>query len=256
MAHLDDLGTPMDLTAGVGRIVSLVPSITEAVALTCPERLVGCTDYCIRPEGLDEVVGAPVRRVRGTKNPDRAAIIDLAPDLVIANMEENRAKDVEQLRAAGLQVWVTRIDTVDEALVSLGRLFDALDCGTPTWLSRARQEWQAPFDGVELTAVVPVWRDPWMCAGPDTYLAGVLAHCGVRLAPLPDDGTRYPHVPLEVLRALDVDRIVLPDEPYHFGPDDAADLPGHDVRLVDGQRLVWYGPMMVGARAELTSAVR
>ncbi|MDN6427486.1 MAG: cobalamin-binding protein, partial [Acidipropionibacterium jensenii] len=32
--------------------------------------------------------------------------------------------------------------------------------------------------------------------------------------------------------------------------------PGHDVRLVDGQRLAWYGPSMVGARQALIDAVR
>ena len=41
-------------------------------------------------------------RVRGTKNPDRAAIIALAPDLVIASREENRKLDVTRLRDAGL----------------------------------------------------------------------------------------------------------------------------------------------------------
>lgn len=255
---VDDLGTTVALEGPVRRVVSLVPSITEAVALTCPDRLVGCTDWCIRPADIQDRAGHPVARVRGTKNPDREAIAGLAPDLVVANREENRQYDVDALREAGIAVWVTSIDGAEQAADSLGRLFaGAFRVEEPGWLVEARREWTAPAPGPELTAVVPIWRDPWMCAGPTTYIEDLLAHCGVRLAPLPDDGTRYPHVDLETLRGLGVDRVVLPDEPYHFGPDDGPEaFPGADVRLVDGQKLAWYGPSMVGARSYLVDAIR
>ena len=61
------------------RAVSLVPSLTEAVAETLPGLLVGATDWCTHPAGLDVI------RVGGTKNPDVARIVSLRPDLVIAN---------------------------------------------------------------------------------------------------------------------------------------------------------------------------
>ena len=133
----DDLGHPALLTGPPRRVVSLVPSITEAIATTVPESLVGATDWCTQPPGLD------VTRVRGTRNPDVAAIIALRPELVVANKEENRRVDVERLRAAGISVWVTRIASVDEALMGLGRLFsDVLALGhTPQWLTRARSVW-------------------------------------------------------------------------------------------------------------------
>ena len=91
----DDRGTLVELPRPPRRVVSLVPSLTEALAVTVPDRLVGATDWCTHPADLD------VARVRGTKNPDRAAIAALAPDLVIANQEENRQLDVQRLRAAG-----------------------------------------------------------------------------------------------------------------------------------------------------------
>ncbi|MDN5977706.1 helical backbone metal receptor [Acidipropionibacterium jensenii] len=254
----DDCGDLVELTAPTRRIVSLVPSITEAIALTCPERLVGCTDWCIRPTDIEARAGHRVQRVRGTKNPDRAAIAALRPDLVIANREENRKYDVDLLRQDGIPVWVTSIDGAEQAVASLSRLFtEALRIADPEWLDQARSEWGAQPPQPVLTAVVPVWRDPWMCAGRTTYIADLMAHCGVRLVALPDDGTRYPHVDLEVLQGLDVDRVVLPDEPYHFTAADGPEaFPGHDVRLVDGQRLAWYGPSMVGARQALIDAVR
>lgn len=82
-------------------MVSLVPSLTEAVATTRPELLVGATDWCTHPVDLD------VTRVRGTKNPNRGTIASLEPDLVLANKEENRELDVRRLRDAGIAVWVT-----------------------------------------------------------------------------------------------------------------------------------------------------
>ena len=59
------------------RVVSLVPSLTEAVAVSAPGALVGVTDWCTHPADL----GAAVR-IGGTKNPDVRAIAELRPDLV------------------------------------------------------------------------------------------------------------------------------------------------------------------------------
>ena len=79
--------------------------------------------------------------MRGPKNPDRTVIEQLHPDLVVANQEENRAFDVEHLRADGVPVWVTSIDTVDSAITSLTRLFtEALGRERPDWLTPCRAE--------------------------------------------------------------------------------------------------------------------
>ncbi|HEY7918030.1 MAG TPA: helical backbone metal receptor, partial [Streptosporangiaceae bacterium] len=112
----DDTGAVVRLPARVSRVVSLVPSLTETVAVTAPGLVAGATDWCTHPAGLD------VPRVRGTKNPDVPAVIALRPDVVLANEEENRPADLAALREAGLPVWVTVIRTLDEALVSLRRL--------------------------------------------------------------------------------------------------------------------------------------
>ena len=93
------------------RIVSLVPSLTEALfALGLGDRVVGVTDWCVYP--ASELARLP--RVGGTKTPDLVAILELEPDLVIANQEENRRTHVEKLRAAGVRVWVTYPRTVRE----------------------------------------------------------------------------------------------------------------------------------------------
>src|ERR1700753_1115420 len=134
----DDLGYPVPVAGPAARVVSLVPSLTESVAVTRPDALAGATDWCTHPAGPD------VPRVRGTKNPDLAAVRALRPDLVLANREENRRLDVERLRAAGLPVWVTVIETVDQALASLRRMFTvALGWAVPEWLVRGQGVWGA-----------------------------------------------------------------------------------------------------------------
>src|SRR3954454_11252055 len=144
----DDLGAPVDLPRPPRRVVSLVPSLTEALAGTVPDRLVGATDWCTHPPGLE------LPRVRGTKNPDRAAIAALAPDLVVANREENRRLDVDRLRSAGVPVWVTVIESVDDALRSLRRLFaDVLEAGVPDWLRTATDEWSRPAPQPQLRVI-------------------------------------------------------------------------------------------------------
>src|ERR1700694_887284 len=93
------------------RIVSLCPSITATlVAIGGLPRLVGATRYCVRPKGM--LWGLP--RIGGTKSPDVARVLDLKPDLVFANAEENRREDVEALRTAGIEVDVTLPKTVAE----------------------------------------------------------------------------------------------------------------------------------------------
>ena len=112
------------------RVVSIVPSLTEAVAATARALLVGATDWCTHPGDLD------VARVRGTKNPDVGRIVALRPDLVLANAEENRLPDLDALRAAGLAVYVTDIRTLDGAFASLRRMLAA--CGYPRDVQVAR----------------------------------------------------------------------------------------------------------------------
>ncbi|TKJ34379.1 helical backbone metal receptor [Blastococcus sp. CCUG 61487] len=245
----DDLGTAVELPAPPRRIVSLVPSLTEALAATVPERLVGATDWCTHPADLD------VARVRGTKNPDRAAIAALAPDLVVANQEENRKLDVERLRAAGIPVWVTVIQTLDEALASMRRLLtEVLAVDEPGWLTTAADEWARPAPAPELRVLVPIWRDPWMAVGPRTFTGDLLRRLGLRTV-VDDPEQRYPR--FEPAERPDVDVVLLPDEPYVFTADDGPEA-FPDVRsvLVSGRDLTWYGPSLATARSRLLDATR
>lgn len=245
----DDLGAKVMLPEQVTRIVSLVPSLTEAVEATMPGAIIAATDWCTHPEGLD------VPRIRGTKNPDVAAIIAMTPDLVIANEEENKAEHIAELRNAGLAVWVTEIRNVDQAIASMTRLFEALGHTQVPWLEQARANWAHPepvFD-YPVTALIPIWRKPWMFVGSDTYAGELLGRLGIfnALGLHPD---RYPK--LELTQVPDTELVILPDEPYLFTIDDGPEAFAAHAALVSGRLLTWYGPAMVDAPAELTWAIR
>ncbi|MFJ3585569.1 helical backbone metal receptor [Streptomyces sp. NPDC090127] len=234
------------------RVVSLVPSLTEAVAVTAPGLLVGATDWCEHPADLDVV------RVGGTKNPDVTAVTELRPDLVIANEEENRAPDLAALRAAGVEVLVTEVRTLDQAFRELERVLRA--CGVrhrPRWLDEAEAAWAAvETPDPPLTAVVPIWRRPWMVLGRDTFAGDLLARLGVRHL-YADHAERYPRVPLDDLRASGADLVVLPDEPYRFTRDDGPEaFPGTAAALLSGRHLTWYGPSLAEAPGVLARALR
>jgi len=251
-AAADDLGLPVLLPAEIRRVVSLVPSLTEAVAVTAPGLVAGVTNWCTHPAGLQ------AERVGGTKNPDVARIVALSPDVVLANEEENREADLAALRAVGIPVWVTRVRSLPEALASLHRTL-ALACrlSRPAWLDAAAAAWeQVPEAPQGRTAVVPIWRRPWMVLGRDTFAGDLLARLGVANL-YAGHRDRYPRIGLAELQGAGADLVVLPDEPYRFSETDGPEsFPGVPAALVSGRHLTWYGPSLAEAPAVLGRQLR
>jgi ABC-type Fe3+-hydroxamate transport system substrate-binding protein len=261
---VDASGVTVAIPARVERIVSLVPSVTESLfALGLGGRVVGVTDWCIHPRDLP----GRVRRVGGTKNPACAAIVALAPDLVLANHEENRAIDVRRLRERGLTVWVDYPRTVAAAIEHLrglarlgatGTALDDLLAPIEDALARRSTGLDAP---APTRGFIAVWKDPWMTLSRDTYAHDLLARAGIANV-FADAAERYPRVTLEEIAARDPSLILLPDEPYRFGVADAAELAGGPlagtpavrdgrVHVVDGTLPFWHGPRIARALAVL-----
>lgn len=235
------------------RIVSLVPSLTELVCwLGLSRSVVGRTTFCTEPAA--DV--AAIERIGGTKNPKVARIIALAPDLVLANKEENRREDVEALRAAGLDVLLTDPNSVEEAATMiedlgrrLGRAWQAAALARDTRAELRR----APPDGPRV--FVAVWKEPLLGLGSATYGDSVLAAAGGRNVLASRE--RYPALAPGELEALAPDFIVLPDEPYPFTDADAAAFARvAPARVVDGKLLWWYGPRIPASVAALRSLLQ
>jgi ABC-type Fe3+-hydroxamate transport system substrate-binding protein len=251
---VDDLGEPVPLTGPPKTVVSLVPSLTEAIAESAAGLLVGATDYCIHPADLD------VTRVGGSKYPKVDRVLDLRPDLVVANSEENRPQDVARLRADGIPVWVTEAPaTVPAGLASVRRLLtQGLGLLEPPWLVAAEDRWRETLP-LRATAIVPVWRKPWVVVGRDTFGGDVLLRLGIGNAYAAHED-RYPRPPLHeligLLEAGKADLVVLPDEPYEFTETDGPEaFPGARHVLVSGRDLTWYGPSLVDAWDRLSAAL-
>jgi ABC-type Fe3+-hydroxamate transport system substrate-binding protein len=241
----------------VRRIVSLVPSTTELLcALGLAEALVGVTVYCVEPR---DVVRTKTR-VGGEKNPDLDAIRALAPDLVVANIEENRREDVEALRAAGLEVFITYPRSVAESLAMIREL------GAVTGAVTAARHLLDELEPLHATVrarladrratpcFYPIWRDPWMTIGHDTYIHDLLATCGG--TNVFADRNRYPTISLDEVAARSPEVVLLPDEPFRFRRTHLRDFDAYTgmpavrdgrVQLVDGKRFSWHGPRLAEA---------
>jgi ABC-type Fe3+-hydroxamate transport system substrate-binding protein len=236
------------------RIVSLVPSTTELLcALGLADALVGVTVDCVEPRA---VVRAKTR-VGGEKDPDLARIRALAPDLVVANIEENRREDVEALRSAGIRVWLAYPRSVAESLVMIRELGEvtgatAAACALLERLEPLYAAARARAGARRPTPVFyPIWRDPWMTVGGDTYIHDLLATCGG--ANVFADRERYPVVSLDEVAGRAPEVVLLPDEPFRFRRAHVRDFdafPGmpavrdRRIHLVDGKRFSWHGPRL------------
>ena len=247
------------------RIVSLVPSLTEALfAFGVGERVVGRTRYCLWPP----LAVGRVAKVGGTKKVDVGRVLELEPDLVIAVREENTREDVEQLVGAGVEVFIGAPETVAGAIAMLGELSERV--GAPEECSRVvlgpiervYEGLRAAEPGEPRRVFVPIWKRPYMSVGSDTYVHDVLKTCsGENVC---GDKTRYPVVALEEIEALRPEIVLLPDEPYPFSAEDlpefyALGIPAAQsdrVHLVDGKMLTWYGPRMASSLTQLSALLR
>ena len=186
--------------------------------------------------------------VGGTKDPDVAAIVALAPDLVVVNDEENRREDADAL--AGRRAAAARDPRRGRGRrrpvprrARRGGRRRAAGAGAR---GRPRLGSEPPVAGRRRAAAafVPIWRRPWM-----TMNARHLRLVGARpprrrptcsptrpSATRPSSSTRSrPAVPTSCC---------CPSEPYPFRERHVAERrrPWRaDVRFVDGQDLFWWG---------------
>jgi len=221
------------------RIVSLVPSVTETL-LAWGITPVAVTRFCEQPS---------LRAVGGTKDPDVAAIVELAPDLVVMCHEENRLADFDALQGHGLAVEALRIESLSDVDRGLSALADAVGVDRPD-----------PFvpplvGGRRRTAFVPIWRRPWMTLAADTYGASLLAALGIDVVAAAGDD-RYPEMSLAEATALGPDLVLAPSEPYPFAERHVAELESvAPVVLLDGQDLFWWGSRTAMAFERLATAL-
>ena len=258
MRYVDALDRTLEVKSPPRRIVSLVPSLTEALfVFGVGEAVVGVTDFCVEPR---EAVAAKTR-VGGTKALDVAQVEALRPDLVVASAEENRKEDIQALVQAGLPVFVslpTGVAGAIDLLEQLAGITGAVEAGARV-VAEAREalaEVQASNEGRQpVRTFCPIWRNPWMTIGPGSYMHDFIMVCGGdNVFGLRHE--RYPRVYLSEMAERDPEVVLLPDEPYRFGPEHVSEISAFRevsavrdgrIYLLEGKHLCWYGPRIAGS---------
>ncbi len=231
------------------RLVSLCPSLTELLFdLGVGDQLVGRTKFCVHPADLV----AQVEKVGGTKNPKIERIIELAPDLVFMNAEENRVEDARVLERAGIGVHSSLPRTPDEtaAMVrSIAAAVDRPDAGEVIARdieTRAQRVRAAATSRPPVRFVYLIWRKPWMSVSSDTFVSALLELAGgVNAFGSRDE--RYPTVEASEIASVEPDLVLLSTEPFPFAERNREELapltglPRERFHIVDGELLSWHG---------------
>ena len=222
------------------RIISLVPSITEALfdfGLTERE-IVGRTKFCTHPENS---VGK-VAVIGGTKNLNLEKIRQINPDLIIANKEENVKEQIEELQL-DFEAIVTDVSTLEEnenLLKTLGRLLNKAQTAE-NFNNKIREVFQNFQDQNRKSCAYLIWKNPYMTVGGDTFISEILGLIGFEN--IFKNEKRYPLVSVKDLEKAEY--IFLSSEPFPFKEKHVEELqkqlPNSKIMLVDGESFSWYG---------------
>lgn len=250
MKYIDQLGREIELSSKPLRIISLVPSQTELlVDLGLESSIVGVTKFCVHPESLRKIKTV----VGGTKEVHFDKILDLKPDIILCNKEENTQAmilELEKIAPVHLSDILTLNDSL-ELIEMYGELFGVVDRASDL-ITQIRDaflifsEWIA--DKPKLRAVYFIWKDPWMVAAKSTFIDNIL-----RLNKFENyfsNIDRYPEIQLEDIDQS-VDLLLFSSEPFPFKEKHLMDVyqkfPKTKIMIIDGEYFSWYGSRMRSA---------
>lgn len=225
------------------KIISLVPSWTETLLLA-GAHVVGRTRFCFYPEAL--VSGIPA--LGGTKNPNVAEILAIAPDYVIMDQEENLKDVAEQLKAAGVSLLVSKVTDLNSAADFLQLLSMNLNLPELSDYAARYRKIKTISQKIFLEKCVlqksselffpvdyVIWKNPFMVIGEGTFISAVLKLAGIEMV-------RFEKYPKVIASELKNSFCLFSSEPYPFARD-FSDLlqEGFKGALVDGEKISWYG---------------
>lgn len=231
------------------RIVSLVPSWTETF-IKAGIQVVGRTRFCIHP--AQKITNIPI--VGGTKEVDWDLIIELNPDLIIMDKEENPLQMAEECPLPYLATHVSSLSDMQRELERLGRHFDnqnllqwAFETGELLQLPRRAWSFQKIPGLIEMvkstdndvtSVVYMIWKKPWMCVSRATFIGSMLEYLGARVLTFEHD-EKYPLVEVEEFQNSFV---LYSSEPFPFHKKihELREL-GFSGAVVDGESYSWFG---------------
>lgn len=224
------------------RIVSLVPSQTELLYdLGLGDRVVGITKFCIHPKEWHQ----KKVRVGGTKNVNFEKVLELNPDLIIGNKEENSKSDIEELEKS-FPVWMSDIESFEDAMEMIKQVASITNKEKKgrelvQQILKSKETIEVDFDNRKKVLYF-IWKDPWMVAGQKTFINEMLSESGVENC-LTED--RYIELSIQQIVEMKPEMVYLSSEPFPFKDKDIDELkellPKSEIKIVDGEMFSWYG---------------
>jgi ABC-type Fe3+-hydroxamate transport system substrate-binding protein len=243
---VDQMGRSVEVPIYPKRIVTLVPSQTELLHYFGLEKeVVGITKFCIHPDSWFK----SKTRIGGTKQLKIDQIIGLNLDLVIGNKEENTQEDILALEKNGIPVWMSDINSFDEALEMIEQV--GLICGKEFEAIKLSAEITQRFKeissiGKGRSVLYFIWDEPSFVVGKNTFIDSMIEKIGFVNA---CDLNRYPN--LSDLPKPNPDLIFLSSEPFPFNEQHIEKyqklFPNSKIIFVDGEMFSWYGSRMLEA---------
>lgn len=238
---VDQMGREVLLKNVPKRIVSLVPSQTELLFdLGLQDEVIGITKFCIHPHSWYK----SKKRVGGTKKVSIPFVEDLNPDLIIANKEENTLEDIRLLEKIA-PVWISDIISLDDALEMIQQI--GIIVNRPNEAEKIGIDIRKSLDtaasiGMGKSVLYFIWKEPYMCAGKDTFIDAMLSQIGLNNLV---SASRYPTFESPFQLSKPPDLVLLSSEPYPFNSSDLLEMkklfPKSEVLIVDGEMFSWYG---------------
>lgn len=231
-------------------IISLVPSQTELLwYLGLEKEVIGITKFCVHPASWFKAK----KRIGGTKELHINEILNLQPDLIIANKEENTKEQIKAL-AEKCNVWVTDVNNLQDAITmikEIGEITGKKNASTTLaneieqkFLALKKDELAQPKKAAYL-----IWKEPYMTVGGDTFINDMMKKSGYENVFATQE--RYPEVTLKQIKDSGCTTLLLSSEPYPFKEKHVLalqkDLPGMKIKLVDGEMFSWYGSRLLMA---------
>ncbi len=248
MIQIEDfLGRLIKFDTTPSRVISLVPSLTQAICdVGLEDTLVGITKFCVNPSHIKNNINI----IGGTKNPRIEDILSLKPDLIIANKEENRKEDILVLEDH-VNVYVSDINTTEDFLLFCDDFKKIFPLSRFDTLSQEIKNLnkQIPLSLHPIKVLYLIWKNPYMSVGKDTFIHHMMTTYGFQNTM--SDETRYPELSIDDMKAKEIDFIFLSSEPYPFQEKDLIELkkylPESHMILVDGEMFSWYGSALIKA---------
>jgi iron complex transport system substrate-binding protein len=245
------------------RIISLVPSVTETLfELGLEDQITAVTRWCNRP--ADKVLHKP--KVGGTKNPKLDSVVELNPDIVILDCDENRKQDAEELERRGIRTFTVFPKTIEDSIDlirDLGKMF-SVQQQAKIMIEEIKERLEKHRTVRIYDSLILIWRAPYMTINSDTYVHSASSLFGFRNV-FADHQQRYPSISPGDIEQINPNVVLFPDEPYPFKqkhlvnfkkefPDLSATRKNH-MLLFDGSYIAWHGFGTLRALREFPSLI-